>query len=246
MVSIITPAYNADKFIKFSIESVLMQSYQDWEMIIIDDCSTDDTIKIVKSYHDIRIKLIVSDTKLFTAGARNLGIMKAQGNYIAFLDSDDFWHRDKLQKQISLMFNSKAFFAYTGVNKINNKGKELGNISVPESLKYNNLLRGNKICCSSVIIDIKAIKDLKFNIHYVIHEDYALWLKIFRSGSINAVGINEPLTFYRVHNDGKTNNKLMVLKWAWKIFRESEEFSFTKSSISFFFYAIEGLKKYIV
>ena len=246
MVSIITPAYNADKFIKFTIDSVIMQTYQNWEMIIIDDCSTDNTIKIVKSYNDKRIILIESDKKLFTAGARNLGILKAKGDYIAFLDSDDFWHKDKLQKQVSVVFSEKALFVYTGVNKINDDGEELGTISVPESIKYNTLLRGNKICCSSVMIDSSILTDFMFNTDYVIHEDYALWLKIFKNFNINAIGVNEPLTYYRVHENSKTNNKLIVFKWTWKIFRDSEKLSFTKSSISFFFYAIEGLRKYIM
>ena len=163
-VSIIIPIYNSAKYLKKAVESVQNQTYKYFEIILIDDLSTDNSLEIANMMKltDNRIKVHASKIKLYTPGARNLGISCSKGRFIAFLDSDDMWENKKLEKQITLMLNNDFFFTYTGVQKINNNGINLGKLVIPTSVNYKSLLKGNKICCSSVIIDRIAIKNIEF------------------------------------------------------------------------------------
>ena len=247
-VSIIMPTYNSSKYLGKAVESVQNQTYENWEIIIVDDVSSDETLKIAHelSSVDYRIKLYPSYEKIFTPGARNLGISKSIGRFIAFLDSDDMWHYQKLEKQISDMINKNIFFSYTGVEKIDSGGISNGYLTVPHSISYKKLLRGNKICCSSVILDRFNIETIEFSNNIKIVEDYALWLKILRESGSNALGINEPLTYYRIHDKAKTSNKLISAFDTWKVLRKSENLSIIKSIIPFFFYVKEGFRKLLV
>jgi teichuronic acid biosynthesis glycosyltransferase TuaG len=193
------------------------------------------------------IRLVQSTEKLYTPGARNKGIELAKGKYIAFLDADDFWHKDKLKEQILFLErNNDVILSFTGVKKINGAGKQLGELIIPKKITYTELLRGNKICCSSVIINQELLGYFKFNEDIKIVEDYALWLKILRESGSSAFGINEPLTYYRVHNEAKTNNKLVSAFDTWKVLRKSENLSILQSIIPFFFYAKDGLRKLLI
>ena len=248
LVSIIIPTYNAEKYIEETLNSIFEQTYKEWEIIVIDDVSTDDTRKIVEKFtYKKNIRLVQSIEKLFTPGARNKGIELAKGKYIAFLDADDFWHKNKLKKQIVFLErNDNIILSFTGIRKVNSEGKQLGELIVPEKITHKELLRGNKICCSSVVINQELLGVFKFNEEIKIVEDYALWLKILRESDSNAIGINEPLTHYRVHNEAKTSNKLVSAIDTWKVLRESENLSILQSIIPFFFYAKDGLRKLLI
>lgn len=248
LVSIIVPTYNAEKYIEKTLNSVFEQTYTNWEIILIDDVSTDNTRNIVEKYtYKKNVRFVQSTQKLYTPGARNKGIELSIGKYIAFLDADDFWHKNKLKKQIAFLeSNNNIIISFTGVEKVNSEGKQLGELIIPKKITYVELLKGNKICCSSVIINQELLGNFKFNEEIKIVEDYALWLKILRESGSIASGINEPLTYYRVHNEAKTSNKLVSAFDTWKVLRKSENLSIIQSIIPFFFYAKDGLRKLLV
>ena len=183
LVSIITPAYNAADYIVETIESVLAQTYTSWEMLIVNDCSQDNTAEIVQSYaaKDKRIKLISLQQNSGAAAARNTAIQNAKGRYIAFLDSDDLWKKEKLQKQIEFMQQNGYAFTYTSYEHFKEVKENIQNqVQIPKSLNYKQALKGNKIGCLTVMLDRKQIANIHFTTQK--HEDYILWLNILKQG----------------------------------------------------------------
>lgn len=184
LVSIITPMYNSEKFIEATIKSVLNQTYQEWEMLIIDDCSTDNSPNIVKSYmqQDSRIKCIKTETNKGVSNARNLALSKATGQFIAFLDSDDQWNSSKLEKQVNFMLENDYVISFTSYELMDENDKKLNKvIKVPPNVDYRRLLKGNILGCLTVVID-KSKLDFEIRMSGVRHEDYVLWLSILKKG----------------------------------------------------------------
>ena len=245
LVSIITPAYNAAAYIAETIESVFAQTYTNWEMLIVNDCSKDNTAEIVQSYaaKDKRIKLINLKQNSGSAIARNAAIQNAKGRYIAFLDSDDLWKKEKLQKQIQFMQQNGYAFTYTSYEHFKETKENIQNqVQIPKSLNYQQALKGNQIGCLTVMLDKKQM----LNIHFTTqkHEDYILWLNILKQG-ITAYGIQESLALYRTGNSKSiSGNKMQSAMWTWKVYRESQRLSVVKSMYYFWFYVMNGLKKY--
>lgn len=245
LVTIITPAYNAAAYISETIESVLAQTYTNWEMLIVNDCSKDNTVEIVQSYveKDKRIKLINLKQNSGAAAARNTAIQNAKGRYIAFLDSDDLWKKEKLQKQLNFMQQNSYAFTFTGYENFKETKENIQNkVKVPQSLNYKQALKGNKIGCLTVMLDRTQIQ----NIHFITqkHEDYILWLNILKQG-ITAYGINEKLALYRTGNSKSiSSNKLQSALWTWNVYRESQKLSIAKSMYYMLFYMVTGLKKH--
>ena len=245
LVSIITPAYNAAAYIAETIESVLAQTYTNWEMLIVNDCSKDNTAEIVQSYaaKDKRIKLINLKQNSGAAAARNTAIQNAKGRYIAFLDSDDLWKKEKLQKQIQFMQRNGYAFTFTSYEHFKETKENIQNqVQIPKSLNYNQALKGNQIGCLTVMLDKKQIPNIHFTTQK--HEDYILWLNILKQG-ITAYGIQESLALYRTGNSKSiSGNKLQSALWTWKVYRESQEFSMLKSAYYMLFYVMNGLRKH--
>ena len=247
LVSIITPAYNAAAYIAETIESVLAQTYTNWEMLIVNDCSKDNTVEIVQSYaaKDKRIKLINLEQNSGAAAARNTAIQNANGRYIAFLDSDDLWKKEKLQKQIEFMKQNGYVFTFTSYEHFKETKENIQNqVQIPKSLNYNQALKGNQIGCLTVMLDRNQIA----NIHFITqkHEDYILWLNILKQG-ITAYGIQESLALYRTGNSKSVSgNKLKSAMWTWKVYRESQRLSVIKSMYYMWFYCLAGLRKHII
>ena len=245
LVSIITPAYNAAAYIAETIESVFAQTYTNWEMLIVNDCSKDNTAEIVQSYaaKDKRIKLINLKQNSGAAIARNAAIQNAKGRYIAFLDSDDLWKKEKLQKQIQFMQQNGYAFTYTSYEHFKETKENIQNqVQIPKSLNYQQALKGNQIGCLTVMLDKKQM----LNIHFTTqkHEDYILWLNILKQG-ITAYGIQESLALYRTGNSKSiSGNKMQSAMWTWKVYRESQRLSVVKSMYYFWFYVVNGLKKH--
>ena len=243
LVSIIMPSYNAEKFIEESINSVLAQTYQNWELLITDDVSKDNTVAIVKRYakNEPRIRLVEKSNNGGAGVARNDSILRAKGRYIAFLDSDDLWMPEKLSKQISFMQNNKVPFSYTGYQKFTGDKKLLGEIIPPAEITYNELLNSNVIGCLTAIYDCQEIgKQYMPTIRK--RQDMALWLHILKL-TPKAVGIQESLAYYRV-DVGMSSNKVEMLKWQWRLYREVEQLSVIKSLKHFVIYALKGYLKY--
>lgn len=244
LVSIVMPAYNASKFISESIESVLKQTYKNWELIIVNDCSKDNTEEIIKSYsnNDSRIKYYNQKTNLGISEARNKAIIEAKGEYIAFLDSDDLWKKRKLEEQIKFMEEKKINFSYTDYEKRDQELKKtIKNVKCPIKIDYKEGLKGNKIGCLTVIIRSSILKEnlmpkLK-------HEDYATWLKILRKGE-KAFGLQKNLAIYRATSNSISSNKLKVLFWTFPIYYIQEKLGIMKSLYYLNCHLLQALKKF--
>lgn len=243
LVSIIMPAYNAERFIKESIESVINQKYKNWELLIINDFSNDSTQNIIENYcmKDKRIKLLEQKENKGVVEARNRGIKESKGKYIAFLDSDDLWEKNKLEIQIKYMREKKRFMTYTGYSYISEEGNFMKEITIPRSLSYEQALKGNQIGCLTVVID-KKIGD--FEMPHIKHEDYATWLNILKNG-ITAYGIDQSLARYRKVSNSLSSNKLKTICWTWNIFIKTQNLGVLKSFYYTYHHIIKALKKHI-
>jgi teichuronic acid biosynthesis glycosyltransferase TuaG len=229
-VSIITPSFKSEKFISQTIESVLSQTYVNWEMIIVDDFSPDNSNEIIEKYCEkySRIKLIKLKKNSGPAVARNRAIEEAKGRYIAFLDADDLWHFEKLEKQISFMENNKHELSYTSYSTMNESGKPLANIiNARSTLCYKELLKSNKIGCLSAIYDTNRMGKIYMPLIKK-RQDYGLWLRILKKVDY-AYGIDEILGTYRIVSNSVSSNKIGLIKYNYLLFREHENFSILKS-----------------
>jgi teichuronic acid biosynthesis glycosyltransferase TuaG len=246
LVSVITPTYNAERHILETIRSVQSQTYLNWEMLIVDDCSRDNTITIIteQAEKDERIKLVRLSENSGAAVARNTALKKAKGKYVAFLDSDDLWFPEKLTTQVSYMQEKNIAFSYTSYQIINEDGLDANKVvKVPPSINYSGLLKNTIIGCLTVMLDTEKLGIVQMpNIRT--RQDTALWLSILKKGII-AYGISEPLSKYRKVNGSISSNKLKMAKQNWKMYREIESLSIARSSWCFVNYAFNAFKKSI-
>lgn len=220
LISIIMPAYNCEKYIIEAINSVIKQTYVNWELIVIDDGSKDNTVKIIKEFssNEIRISFFQNDENQGVSITRNKGISIAKGDWIAFLDSDDIWEKTKLEKQMEYAKRTSSEFLFTGVSYINESGKPFkGIFEVTNEVTYKKLRVQNVISCSSVLIKKKFFNIIKMD-RDDLHEDYAVWLRILKTG-LTAHGINEPLLIYRISRNSKSGKKIKTIKMTYKVFR---------------------------
>ena len=244
MVSVITPTYNSEIFIRQTIESVLNQTYLNLELIIVDDCSIDNTVSIVEEFQqlDSRVKLFELDANSGAAIARNYALEKAQGRYIAFLDSDDLWDCDKLEKQIHFMTSRNIGFSFTSYRIIKENGDKTGQvISAPSTISYSQLLGNTIIGCLTVVIDKKIIGDFRMPLIRA-GQDTATWLSILKKGNI-AYGYSQELSSYRIVDGSISSNKLKALKRTWNIYRNIEKLSLINSMFYFSCYVKNALLK---
>ena len=246
LVSIITPVYNAEKYLRNTIESVINQNYSNWELIIVDDCSKDSSRLIIEQYMESekRIRLIALDENRGVTFARNTAIKAANGKYIAFLDSDDLWHPNKLSIQLSFMQKNNYVFSFSSYEWMNEDGTTFNKIiEAPSVVDYHRLLRGgNPIGCLTVMIDKEQVGDIEMP--DLRHEDYATWLSIMKSGVI-AYGVNENLASYRKSNNSLSSNKFKTIIWTWNIYRKNQKLSFLKSMQCLVMYICNTSLKYL-
>ena len=229
LVSVIMPAYNSEKYIAESIKSVLNQTYQNWELIIVDDCSTDSTEEVVKSINDGRIKFFKNDVNSGADVTRNRAISVANGRWLAFLDSDDLWKPKKLEKQLEFMCSTGAEFSFTAYEQIDESGHSTGKICVPpETVDYKKMIR---LACPignlTVIYDTKRVGKIMVP-HIKKRNDFALWLQVLKKIDIG-YGMSEVLASYRVRNDSLSGNKFKLIKYHWKLYRKIEGHGFLRS-----------------
>ena len=245
-VSIISPVYNSERFIRQTIDSVLQQSYKDFEMIIIDDHSQDNSVNIVKSYSDSRIQLICLNENKGAGIARNKGIEVAKGRYIAFLDSDDLWLPNKLEKQINFMRARSVSFSFSSFYLMNDEGKPLNKFreALPR-VDYNKMLKNNYIGCLTAIYDTDSLGKIYMTDHKK-RQDWGLWLKIL-SKTKWAESIEEPLAFYRLGNKSLSNTKWNLIRPNYIFYRDQVGFSVIGSTtrmLLFIFYYFHYRLKY--
>ena len=244
IISIITPSYGSASFISDTVKSVLHQTYKHWEMIIVDDVSPDNSNKIIEEYikKDSRIKLIKLKKNSGPAVARNRAIEEAKGRYIAFLDADDLWLPEKLEKQIVFMNDNKLSLSYTAYDLIDEEDKSLGTFTPPAKVSYTSMLKTNSIGCLTAIYDTKYLGKVYFP-DIVKKQDFALWLKILKTTD-KALGITEPLSVYRIRKVSVSSSKIKNSLFVWKIFRAHEHLNLIQSAYYFMWYTINGLVKY--
>lgn len=241
LVSIITPLYNCSDFLKQTIQSILFQTYQNWEVIMVDDCSSDNSVSIAQEFveRDHRIKLVQLEKNSGAAVARNKAIEAATGRFIAFLDSDDLWHPQKLEKQINFMLENNYAFSYTAYEKINEEGKVFEYVGAPQQLSYKQLLKTNEIGCLTVIYDMKHLGKVYMPTETK-REDYATWLSILKKTDY-AYGMPEILGQYRVYANQSSAKKGKMAKENWKLYRNIENLGVIKSAYYFSHYVIRGV-----
>ena len=237
LVSIITPVYNSEKYLADNISSVLAQTYKNWELILVDDCSSDTSEVICESFekNDTRIKYHRLDINSGAGIARNKAIEMANGNFIAFLDSDDTWYPEKLEKQLNFMKENDYHFTFTDYNMVDEAGNTLNKlVKCKPIVNYNKALFKNPIGCLTVIYSVDFFgKQYMPSIRK--RQDFALWLNLLKR--TNGYGLNECLSSYRFGNNSISANKLDLLKYEWKIYRDVEGLSLFKS----IFYTVSAI-----
>lgn len=245
LVSIITPAYNCEKYIEETIQSVINQTYMDWEMIIVNDCSTDGTKQIVEKYQSIdsRIKLVNLSQNSGAAVARNVAIEKSKGRFIAFLDSDDRWKKSKLEVQRTFMVENHYGFTFTEYEYIlDDRNTKQKKFNIPVSLNYSQALKNTAIGCLTVMIDRQIIGDFRMPLLRR-GQDNLTWLMILEQGHV-AYGLRLNLAEYRVVTGSLSNNKLKALKRQWYNYRKVLKIPYFKCVYYYLFYIFNNLKKY--
>lgn len=230
LVSVIMPTYNCGKFIEETVNTVINQTYKNWELIIVDDCSKDNTEQIIKQYilKDNRIKYFKFDSNQGAAMARTKAMELAKGNYMAFLDSDDLWEIDKLEKQIKFMEKNNYNFTCTAYEQIDEAGKLLNKIIKPKKkANYNRILLDCPVGNSTVIYNVEKLGKFKVpNIRK--RNDDALWLQILKNEKY-IYGMNDVLMKYRIRSNSISSNKLDLIKYHWQLYREIEHLSVIRS-----------------
>ena len=240
IVSVIVPYYKNKKFIKKTINSILNQSYQKFEILLIyDDTSKDDLQYIKKNFTNKKIKLLINRENLGVAKSRNIAIKKSQGKFIAFLDSDDFWKKDKLKKQIKFMNDYSLDFSYTAYNILNDK--KIFKKEVPLKIEYKDLLKKCDIGLSTVIIRRNLLKFGYFP-NLKTQEDFALWLRYARN-FVNLMGINEALTIWRNTSNSLSSKEYQKITDAFKVFLFFEKKNIIVSIISVIILSMNKIKK---
>ena len=245
LVSVIMPAYNAEAFIEEAINSVINQTETNWELLVIDDCSKDSTFEIAKELEkkDERIFVLRNEFNIGVAKTRNIGIERAKGKYIAFLDSDDIWHPEKLQRQLEKIIATRAGICYCSYAIIGRSGSKIrSDYIVPETVDFNMLLKENVMQCSAMLIQANILKNIKFNTEFF-HEDFILGLDMLRVGH-QAAGCKEILLDWRYIENSRSFNKRKAAKNRWLIYRHYLNLSIGKSFWLFVGYALAGFRKY--
>lgn len=242
LVSIVMPAYNSSATIRESIDSVLHQTFTDWELIIIDDCSEENIEEKVRSYSDRRIHYYRLAENHGVAHARNVAIKKARGRYLAFLDSDDLWLPEKLERQIQFMERNHYAFTYTWYRQFKENAQKTGRLIKTKTwVSYERLLHGNDIGCLTVMIDRNQIPHVFMPLER--HEDYVAWLNILKEGW-KAYSLSEDLARYRVSGKSVSGNKWKSFVWTWQVYRKSQHLTLIKSCQNMIFYVFSGFLKH--
>ena len=243
LVSVVMPVYNADKFLRKSIASVLQQTHRALELIAVDDCSSDRSWALIEEYAvgDDRVRAIRLDTNGGVAAARNVGMAAANGSHVAFLDSDDWWDPHKLELQLKQMIQSGVRVSYTTYDRVTESGALLSRVRPPASVSFKDMLKSNRIAHSTGMYH-RSLGYTPFQA--VGHEDYVFWLEMVRrAGVAIRVGDAEPLAWYMVRSGSVSANKWMAARWQWRIYRNSVKLDWFTSSMMMMHYVWNAVHK---
>lgn len=245
LISIITPSYNSSCFICDTINSVINQTYQNWEMLIIDDCSKDNSVEMIQKYVDMdsRIKLLQNDENRGAAETRNNGLKVAKGRFIAFLDSDDIWYKDKLKIQYSIMKKNNYPITFTSYDVVDEKGNKKGQIKSVYCISYKEYLKNTIIGMSTSMINKNIVGEFSFY-NIKTRQDTYLWMTLLKKGFL-AFGINEVLAAYTIRKESISANKFKAAKRVWYLYYNLEKLGFFRSFYYFVNYIFNATKKRI-
>ncbi len=245
LVSIVVPVYNAGKYIEKTIRMVQEQTFTNWELILVDDCSQDDGAKKIEPFLSDKIRLIQKEKNEGAAAARNTGLDHMRGRYLAFLDADDVWRKEKLEKELDFMRKKDCAFCFTayefGDEEANGTGKV---VNVPETLTFKQALPRTVIFTTTVLFDTEKIDKKLLKMPQVPSEDTATWWQILRAG-YTAYGLNENLAVYRRPAKSLSSNKFVALKRIWFLYRRQAGLSMVKSAYYFVVWAFLAVKRRI-
>ena len=249
LISIIVPVYNVEKYIEETISCVTAQTCKDWELLLVEDCGTDGTLEVIKrcmdNSGDARIRLIRQTTNQGAARARNRGLQEARGRYIAYLDADDLWVPEKLERELAFMKEKDAAFVFTGSEFADEQGRGTGKVvHVPHTLSYRQALSNTTIFTTTVMFDTEKIGKKRLEMPAVKSEDTALWFRVLREG-YTAYGLDENLVRYRRPKRSLSSNKLEALRRIWNLYRRSEGLSLPSSAYHFCFWAFRAVARRI-
>lgn len=246
MVSIVTPTYNSSKYIEETYNSINAQSHTNWEWLVTDDCSSDETFRILKNLAscDGRVKIFINDSNSGAAVTRNKSLSAAQGEYVAFLDSDDLWDKLKLEKQIKFMVSKNIDFSFTSYELIDGESNVLNkfvDMHKLQSVTYKDMLKKKAtLGCSTVILRRRAFDDLSMPLLRT-GQDYAFWLKLMKSKGIRAYLCSDVLTKYRITPNSISRNKIGKSLRQWQIYRKVENLGLLYSLICFVNYGYRAV-----
>lgn len=239
-VSVIVPVHNAEKYLAETMESILNQSYKDLELLIVDDASSDGSMKVAASFSDDRIRLLTNTGRHSAADARNLGIREATGRYIAYLDADDIWDKKKIEKTLSFMWRENAAFVYTAYEFADENAKGTGKIvHVMDKLDHKHALSRTIIFTSTVMFDMTKLDKELIYMPHIESEDTASWWNVLRTGVV-ARGLDESLTLYRRPASSLSSNKIVALKRIWRLYRVHEKMGLLHSCVCFVSWAVRA------
>lgn len=247
LISIIVPVYNVERFIEETMDCVLAQTYPRWELLLVEDRSSDGTAAVIEEYvrkkGEKRIRLIRQPENLGAARARNRGLKEAEGRYIAYLDADDLWVPEKLERELAFMTEKKAAFAFTGYEFVNESGRGTGKVvRVPETLNYKQALKNTTIFTTTVMFDTEKIEKSLLEMPIIKSEDTALWWKVLRNG-YTAYGLDENLAKYRRSGRTLSSNKLEAMRRIWNLYRKAERMGILNSAWHFCFWAVRAVRR---
>lgn len=250
LVSIIVPVYQVEKYIAETMDCVRGQTYPNWELLLVDDCGSDGSVDVIERYMgesgDERIRLIRQSANVGAARTRNRGLAEAKGRYIAYLDADDLWMPDKLERELKFMQEKDIAFAFTGYEFADEGGKGTGRIvRVPATLTYKEALQNTTIFTTTVMFDTKKISKTLLEMPDIKSEDTALWWKVLRNGYV-AYGLDENLVKYRRVGNSLSSNKLEALRRIWNLYRKAEGLSVISSAWHFCFWVLRTVKRRIL
>ena len=243
-ISIVVPVYNAAKYIEQTVSMVQKQTYTDWELILVEDCSKDESRKVLQglenSLQDSRIHVIYKEKNEGAAKARNTGVMAATGEYLAFLDADDIWKETKLEKELAFMKQKDAAFVFTSYEFGDEQGNGTGKfVNVPDTLNYKQALSRTVIFTSTTLFDLKKLGKELVTMPVVPSEDSATWWQILRAG-YTAYGFQEVTTVYRRPPKSLSSNKGKAIQRIWYLYRKVERLSLPVSIFCFIGWAVRA------
>lgn len=245
MVSVIMPAYNSSRYIRAAIESVLQQSHRELELVVVDDCSNDNTVEVVQKYCTAygNVRLLALKVNSGAAAARNEGLKAAKGRYVSFLDSDDVMDTDCISQQLRFMMEKNAGLVFASYQMIDGQGRYLSDPRiVPARITYRQMLRTNHVKMNGTVIDRSRFDDVLFPVEAVKREDYGLWLKLLK----NAEGYGNPaiLSHYRLLDGSVSSNKMKMAYYQYRVYRQVEKIGFFRSLFYMGTWAIFGMRRY--